>query len=218
MRASCLGWGRITTMSEIVRNSVIRDNIESNRLIEVPLSVRQVLDFGEFQRLRNIRQMGLSSFVFPTAEHSRFAHSVGVYATARQVFSQLHDRALALRLSGPWFRFDTEAETDFSIPALCHDIGHTAFSHVLEGVLLPAGFLSHEDCTRTLIADSRTHVSQEIRNVADQEAVLAFLDKKHPNKALNDLISSPFDVDRCDYILRDSLMSGVEYGKYDLNG
>lgn len=198
-----------------IRNSIIRDNIEGNRLIEVPLEIRKIIDAVEFQRLRDIRQMGLSSFVFPTAEHSRFSHSLGVYATAKQVFSQLQLRANTLQLSGPWFRFDDNAETDFCVAALCHDIGHTAFSHVLENVLLPEGFRSHEDCTRALIT-SGTKVSERIDDVADKEAVLLYFDKKHPNKALNDLISSPFDVDRCDYVLRDGLMAGVEYGKFDL--
>ena len=198
-----------------IRNSVLRDNIEGNRLIEASFSIRKVIDSLEFQRLRNIRQMGLSSFVFPTAEHSRFAHSVGVYATAKQVFAQLQIRARPLQFSGPWFRFDEAAENDFCVAALCHDIGHTAFSHVLENVLLPEEFRSHEDCTRALIADD-TRISKAIDNAADRDAVLLFFDKKHPNKVLNDLISSPFDVDRCDYVLRDGLMSGVEYGKYDL--
>jgi uncharacterized protein len=199
-----------------IRNSIIRDNIEGNRLIEASLDVRKVIDAVEFQRLRSIKQMGLSSFVFPTAEHSRFAHSLGVFATAKQVFSQLQLRANPLQLSGPWFRFDDNAETDFCLAALCHDIGHTAFSHVLENILLPEGFRSHEDCTRALIS-SDTKVAKVIDSVADKEAILLYLDKKHPNKALNDLFSSPFDVDRCDYVLRDGSMSGVEYGKYDLN-
>jgi HD superfamily phosphohydrolase len=198
-----------------IRNSIIRDNIEGNRLIEASLDIRKVIDAPEFQRLRSIKQMGLSSFVFPTAEHSRFAHSLGVYATAKQVFSQLRLRASPLPLSGPWFRFDETAEADFCTAALCHDIGHTAFSHVLENVLLPDGFRSHEDCTRALISGN-THISRFIEDVADREAVILYFDKKHPNKALNDLISSPFDVDRCDYVLRDGIMSGVEYGKYDL--
>jgi HD superfamily phosphohydrolase len=198
-----------------IRNSIIRDNIEGNRLIEASLAIRKVIDAVEFQRLRHIKQMGLSSLVFPTAEHSRFCHSVGVYATARQVFAQLQVSAKPLQLSGPWFRFDDNAETDFCVAALCHDVGHTAFSHVLENVLLPEGFRSHEDCTRALIAGD-TKVATAIHDVADREAVLFYLDKTHPNKALNDLISSPFDVDRCDYVLRDGTMGGVEYGKYDL--
>lgn len=198
-----------------IRNSVFRDNIEGNRLIEAPLPIRKVIDTSEFQRLRHIRQMGLSSFVFPTAEHSRFSHSLGVYATAKQVFAQLEMRSRNLQFSGPWFRFDEAAENDFCIAALCHDVGHTAFSHVLENVLLPKDFRSHEECTRALVAEN-TEISKAIDLVADRDAVLLHFDKKHPNKVLNDLISSPFDVDRCDYVLRDGLMTGVEYGKYDL--
>lgn len=111
--------------------------------------------------------------------------------------------------------FDKYAEYEFCIAALCHDIGHSAFSHVLETVLLPDGVRSHEDCTR-LILKSDNEISSAINDFSDVDAVTNLLDKRHPNKALCDLISSTFDIDRCDYILRDSYMSGVEYGKYDL--
>lgn len=122
-----------------IHNSVFRDNIEGNRLIDMPDRVRRVVDTREFQRLRNIRQMGLSSYVFPTAEHSRFVHSLGVFATANQVFRLLEQRATPLDLQTPGLRFDDEAKAEFGIAALCHDLGHSAFSHVLETILLPEG-------------------------------------------------------------------------------
>ncbi|MGE0564128.1 MAG: hypothetical protein AB7O50_06395 [Pseudolabrys sp.] len=78
-----------------IHNSIIRDNIEGNRLIEAPISIRRVIDTPQFQRLRYIHQTGLSSYVFPTAEHSRFAHSLGVFATATTAFRQLEKRAPA---------------------------------------------------------------------------------------------------------------------------
>src|SRR5262245_9120995 len=122
-----------------IHNSVFRDNIEGNRLIDAPESVRAVIDTPEFQRLRYIRQMGLSYFVFPTAEHARFAHSLGVYATAKSAFRQLQRRAVALDFQTQGLKFDDYSELDFCLAALCHDIGHSAFSHVLETILLPDG-------------------------------------------------------------------------------
>jgi HD superfamily phosphohydrolase len=198
-----------------IRNSVFRDNIEGNRLIDVPKAVRKIIDTREFQRLRNIKQMGLSSFVFPTAEHSRFSHSVGVFATAMQAFRHLQRRAITLDIQTPGLRFDEHAQLEFGIAALCHDLGHSAYSHVLESILLPEGVRNHEDCTAKLL-ERDCDAAQAIRDCADLEAVTNLLKQKHANKALADLISSAFDVDRCDYVLRDSQMAGVEYGKYDL--
>jgi uncharacterized protein len=202
-------------MYSAIHNSVIRDNIEGNRLIELPDSIRRIVDTLEFQRLRNIKQMGVSSFVFPGAEHSRFAHSLGVYANAAQAFRQLQRRAASLDFQTHGVKFDEHTELEFGIAALCHDIGHSAFSHVLETILLPEGIRNHEDCTYALLSHD-TEIATAIDKIADLESVQNLLTKKHPNKALSDLISSAFDVDRCDYVLRDSHMAGVEYGKYDL--
>lgn len=197
-----------------ITNSVIRDNIDGNRLIPTPNFVRQIIDTPEFQRLRHIHQLGLASCVFPTAEHSRFAHSLGVYATAGMAFDHLKERSTNLQIELPGLAFDSETELDFLIAALCHDLGHTAYSHVLEGILLPNDFLNHEQCTISILNDNNK-ISEKIKSIADIEAICFLLNQSHPNRALTLLISSQFDVDRCDYIIRDSYMSGVEYGKYD---
>lgn len=198
-----------------VSNTVIRDNIRENRLIHVSNEALRVIDTPEFQRLRAIKQLGLTSYVFPTAEHSRFAHSLGVYAAARETFRTLKRKAEPCFITTPGLRFDEASETDFCIAAMCHDIGHTAFSHVLENVLLPSGMRRHEECTiALLLSDSKIH--SVIENVADLDAILLLMAREHPNKALSSLISGPFDVDRCDYLLRDSLMTGVGYGHFDL--
>jgi HD superfamily phosphohydrolase len=160
--------------------------------------------------------MGVSSYVFPTAEHSRFAHSLGVYATAKKFFKHLQDRALVHGFQTP-VAFDEYSETDFCIAALCHDIGHTAFSHVLESDLLPEGVLSHEECSLKILDAADLEIGGAVRSVADIASVKSLLKKSHPNQALADLLSSGLDVDRCDYILRDSKMAGVEYGSFDLN-
>jgi HD superfamily phosphohydrolase len=158
--------------------------------------------------------MGLSSYVFPTAEHSRFAHSIGVYATARETFSVLRARAEPLAIAFPGMRFDDDAENAFCVAAMCHDVGHTAFSHALEDVLVPRGFKSHETCTLALL-ESDKEIAAAVRNMTDMEAVILLIKKEHPNRALSQLISGAFDVDRCDYLIRDSQNAGVYYGQFD---
>lgn len=194
---------------------ILRDNIEGNRLIEKPDYIKPVLDSREFQRLRGIRQMGLASYVFPTSEHSRFVHSLGVLGTAQSAYKHIRNSAAGHNLIMPGLRFDPETEKDFCIASMCHDVGHTAFSHLLETTLLPAPFRNHEECTLHILRED-TKISRAINDVADLDAVCALVQGKHPNPVLNDLVSGAFDVDRCDYVLRDSFMSGVEYGQFDL--
>jgi uncharacterized protein len=198
-----------------ISNSVIRDNLRDNRLIHVNEQTLKVVNSKEFQRLRSIKQMGVASLVFPTAEHSRFSHSLGVFATALESFASLRRKAEPLSIPFPAMRFDKEAETDFTIAAMCHDIGHTAYSHVLESVLLPSGFLRHEECTLALLEDKKSEIFKAIDNFADVDAVALFIRGTHPNIALSQLISGPFDVDRTDYLIRDSLNAGVHYGTFD---
>jgi uncharacterized protein len=194
---------------------VIRDNIQANRLIDKPSYIKGILNSIEFQRLRNIRQMGLASYVFPTAEHSRFVHSLGVLGTAQIAYKHLKSVTADLNLFMPGLKFDEITERDFCIAAMCHDIGHTAFSHLLETTLLPAPFRSHEECTIAILSRD-TSASRALKDVADPDAITALIHGTHPNPVLNDLVSGSFDVDRCDYVLRDSTMSGVEYGQFDL--
>lgn len=121
------------------RNQVIRDQIHG--LVPVDDGLRRIIDTPEIQRMRWIRQTGLAYLVFPCAEHSRFSHSIGAYAVAKRVFARLealHDDlmiSLFPCVSSP----EKLAETGkaFAVAALCHDLGHTAFSHALEGILLP---------------------------------------------------------------------------------
>lgn len=206
-------------MGDALKNTVFRDNIRDNRLIRVPDKVREIIDTPAFQRLRRIKQMGLSYLVFPTAEHSRFSHSIGVYATAQEAFRALRDRAHELTIEVPAIQFDDDAERAFCAAAMCHDLGHTAYSHVLEKVLLPEDIVRHEDCSIRLLEGDKALRGAVERYTKDLEAVVLFIDRerRHPNIALGTLISGPFDVDRADYLLRDSQAAGVHYGRYDLS-
>lgn len=196
-------------------NTVFRDNIHDNRLIPVSDGVLKVIGTDAFQRLRYIRQMGLAHYVFPTAEHSRFVHSLGVYATARAAFRALRQKAERLAIPFAPMRFDEEAEKDFQLAAMLHDVGHTAFSHALEHLLLPNGFRRHEECTLHLIRDNPS-LNTAIRNFADLDAVVLLIDDQHPNRALSQLISGLLDIDRSDYLVRDCHNAGVRDGLFDL--
>ena len=181
-------------------HNIIRVNTDSP---EGRLTV-SLVDTPEFQRLRRIRQLGLAYFAYQAAEHSRFSHSLGAFHLATRMIAKL-------RLS---YTIPEEAQTAVRIAALLHDIGHGPFSHVIESIL---GF-HHEDFTVKAVLSEETGIGQLLRGfsseLADDVAAIVRGDFKH--RALAQLVSSQLDVDRMDYLLRDSLMTGAKYGIYDL--
>jgi HD superfamily phosphohydrolase len=142
-----------------------------------------------------------------------------VYATAREFFHKLRIKADELTIEVPALQFNEAAEKSFCAAAMCHDLGHTAFSHVLEKTLLPASVRRHEDCSIRLLRESPELRDAVEEYTGDLNSVALFIDRErdHPNLALNTLISGPFDVDRADYLIRDSQAAGVRYGLYDLS-
>lgn len=172
-----------------------RDDVELGRLICT------LIDTPEFQRLRHIRQLGFASVVFHGAEHTRFAHCIGVAHVARR---------MCARLGSGMTREETMTVV---AAALLHDVGHAPFSHAMERVF---GF-HHEDYSVRTVLDPGTGVHR----------VLAQLDASFPERVCRqitgeehhwhaDIVSSQFDADRADYLLRDARMTGVEVGRYDL--
>lgn len=162
-----------------------------------------LIDAREFQRLRFIRQVGLASLVFHGAEHSRFSHSMGVAHLARRMYDQIHPNAPS----------DEPTRVASICAALLHDVGHGPFSHAMERVF---GF-HHENYTHALICDPDSQICQVLSSVDTglPERVAAYIDHTvgHHSEAL---VSSQLDADRMDYLLRDSAMTGVEVGRYDL--
>ena len=195
-----------------------------------------------FQRLRYISQLGFTSFVFPGAVHTRFSHSLGVMHLAGRVFDQLtqnryhtledHYNAEQLNYFRRILRFS----------ALLHDVGHPPFSHAAES-LLPdysalefpthlnlnrSGQATHEDFSHLLI-HHLAH-SESLLSLEEAVDVIGILSKnQQPSERMNDtagkpmiypllcqLINGEIDVDRMDYLLRDSYYAGVPYGKFDL--
>jgi HD superfamily phosphohydrolase len=164
----------------------------------------RLLNAAEFQRLRRIHQLGLTSLAYPGADHSRYSHSLGVMETARKMLSRL-------RLSRT---IDEESETILLSAALLHDLGHGPFSHVFERV----SGIEHEKLTQRLIADPASDVHKVLaaHDGALPAKVVAFMRVEPSRTFLNDILSSQLDADRFDYLLRDNHMTGSRYGDYDL--
>jgi HD superfamily phosphohydrolase len=195
---------------------ILRDPVHGLVAFEGPFEhvVAPLLATREVQRLRNVRQLGFTSLVFPGAEHSRFAHAVGAAHVMVRLLARLHAVEAALP---PELRLDAEAEADALAAALLHDLGHGPFSHLFEEVLPHAR--RHEDWTVDTLLDDASEVHRALQSISRgmPERVVALLSGTHRLGYLSNSISGTLDVDRCDYLLRDSHMTGVRYGIYDLD-
>ena len=173
-----------------------------------------LLDTREVQRLRRVRQLGLTSLVFPGAEHSRFAHALGAAHVMTRLLEHVTPRQTDLP---PTLRLDETHARDAFAAAMLHDLGHGPFSHLFEEVMPSAR--PHEAWTTAIITDEGTEVNAALRSFdpAMPARVASLIDGEHALPWLGSAISGTLDVDRCDYLLRDSHMTGVPYGRYDLD-
>src|SRR5256886_3655191 len=164
----------------------------------------RLIDTPEFQRLRRIKQLGLGLYTYQGAEHSRFTHSLGAFHLMSRVLDRLGEK----------HKFDARDRAAARAAALLHDVGHGSFSHVMEKVL---GF-HHEKWTVEVVLSEATEIGQLLRSYSPDlpAKVAAIIEGKFHPAALGQLVSSQLDVDRMDYLLRDSLMTGAKYGIYDL--
>ncbi|XOD66845.1 MAG: HD domain-containing protein [Flavobacteriales bacterium Tduv] len=165
-------------------------------LISVPEPILvELIAHPYFQRLRYIAQTGLSHIVYPGACHTRFHHALGCLHLMQKAIEVL--RANGVNIS-------KDEERGAYIAILLHDIGHGPFSHVLEKSIVTESV--HEDISRILMAD----LNKTFYGALDP--ALDFFESKHPKKFLCQLISSQLDVDRMDYLQRDSFYTGVAEG------
>jgi len=168
-----------------------------------------LINTREFQRLRRIRQLGALFLTFHGAEHTRFTHSLGVAFMAKRIF----DALLAASQIPQKGRALERTRLVAIAAALLHDVGHGPFSHLYEKVFNDR---KHEEWTRLIIHNTRGETGRLLRQAGMVEDVLAVYDRAYTPPFVSDIVSSQLDADRLDYLLRDSFMTGVAYGQYDL--
>lgn len=189
--------------TKLKRNKVFRDPIYGYIAVSYKI-IDDLIDTKEFQRLRRIRQLAGLSMVFHTAEHSRFCHSLGAYEMARKIIH--HAEGIKEEMS-------EYEQLVFLIAALLHDVGHGPYSHAFEAVMS----VSHEEMTIKIIMGN-TEINRVLSIhpglAEDVSSVIAHSGKYELIEAL---VSSQLDVDRMDYLQRDSYFTGALYGTIDVN-
>ncbi len=200
--------------------SVIRISPDIN--VPVTDRVKRLIDTPAFRRLSRISQLGLVAFVYPGATHTRQEHSLGVYRNAVEFLQRLSG---ADALGNILHEYDVKL---FLVAALLHDIGHWPFCHVIEDMHL-AGIPRHESLARGLITQGEIAAALERdwllvpSDVADLLAPNSTTQEFPGNKRLTmvllqSMLSGPVDIDKLDYLERDSLHAGVPYGRnFDRN-
>ncbi|MBI5532767.1 MAG: HD domain-containing protein [Deltaproteobacteria bacterium] len=175
--------------------------------------IERLLATREVQRLRRIRQLGFTSLAYPGAEHTRFAHAVGTAHVMKRLAYRLRDIHEALPF---WHRLSSQQTRDALAAALLHDIGHGPASHMFESAL-PLS-VPHEVWTDRIVLDSSSDVHRVLASEdPDMPARVArLIAGQHELPYLARAVAGTFDVDRCDYLLRDAHATGVRYGNFDL--
>lgn len=190
---------------------------------------RRIINSPAFQRLRRVRQLAWTDHVYPGATHTRFEHSLGVMHVATRLFDGIVNSSRSVLTSKLGYN-DTGLGHDrqlVRLAALLHDVGHTPFSHAGEEVMplkgSSSGRYKHEDYSAAIIRRCLTDVieghpdSQNFSIRADDVADL--IDREGLSRSIfwRELISGQIDADRMDYLLRDSLHAGVQYGRFDFD-
>jgi len=180
---------------------IIRDPLWNN--IRVDGLAQRLVDTRVFQRLRYVRQLGWAYLVYPGATHARFEHALGTYHLAGITLRLLGERGVLAQV-------DPQEGAIVRAAALLHDVGHYPFSHALEEIGAP----HHEEVARPLITEGE--VADALRELAPDapERVLALI-RGTSQSPLQGLVSGSLDLDKIEYLRRDTLMCGVPYGAID---
>jgi uncharacterized protein len=194
-------------------SSMVR--IPPHNNVPVTPRVRRVIDMPEMRRLSRLSQLGMVSLVYPGATHSRFEHSLGVYHEAIQLIDRFRD--------DPFFQknIDDRWTDAFTLASLVHDIGHWPFCHPIEDMQL-GGLPRHETRIKQILAKSEWSDAIGQDWGCELQDVLDLLAPTETSKAtasdacrfLTSCLSGPIDVDKLDYLQRDSLHAGVPYGRH----
>ncbi len=185
---------RVVNYSDADKRKIINDPVHG--FIKIPSAfIYEIIEHPFFQRLRRIRQLGLTSYVYPGAMHTRFQHALGTAHLMGMAIQNIRLKGLEIT--------DEEAEAA-TIAILLHDIGHGPFSHALEQSIIEN--FNHEDISE-LLMDELNHKFNGRLDLA-----LRIFNNKYHKKFLHQLVSSQLDMDRLDYLKRDSFYTGVSEG------
>lgn len=176
----------------MMKSKIINDPVHGFLSFPEP-ELMQLIDHPWFQRLRNISQMGVAHLVYPGAVHTRFLHSMGACHLMAKALEELQAKG---------FEISNEEKTAARIAILLHDIGHGPYSHALEHSLFVG--IGHEHVSRVLMSKLASQFNMGL--------ALQIFDGSYHKKFLCQLVSSQLDVDRLDYLSRDSFYSGVSEG------
>lgn len=214
-----------------LKGKVIRDSVHGDIFVEKEFL--DLVDTPEFQRLRRIKQLATANLVFPSAEHTRFSHSIGTFFIMKKLITHFEAEFKRLDLKNISSRDKNVALA----AAILHDIGHGPFSHAFEGAFpFSKEHSNHEQWTTKIISSEDSNIYKILVKNFDENFpydVAALIQKKYEYKkkgfssketedidlffVLSSLVSGQLDADRMDYLLRDSQNTGVPYGKVDIS-
>lgn len=217
--------GNLASKGKIIRDAVHGD-------IFIPERFIRIIDAPEFQRLRRIKQLSVANTVFPSADHTRFSHSIGCFYVMKKMVEHFESFFKDLKIA-----ISREEKDTALLAALLHDIGHGPFSHAYEYIHPdPQKNISHEDWTTRIITDKNSQIYIRIvenfgkripqkvanhiqiqRDIKNKEQKKFEIEKVDLSSVLSSLISSQLDADRIDYLVRDSFHAGVTFGKIDIS-
>ena len=182
-------------MSTVNRHKILNDPVYGFVTVRHERAL-DLMDHRYVQRLRRISQLGLSHLVYPGAVHNRFHHAVGCMHLMQEAIDSLRNKGVAI----------TEAEAEAACLAiLLHDVGHGPFSHALEHSIVKG--VNHEDVSALIMG----RLNEEMGGALD--LAIEIFNDHYPKPFLHQLVSSQLDMDRLDYLARDSFYSGVTEGK-----
>lgn len=217
----------MTSSNRDADRSIVTDSIHGD--IHLSARERDVIDTAAFQRLRHLKQLGMGQVTYPNATHSRFAHSLGVLAIMRRVID-VAEKSGNIRLA-------PAQRVNLRLAALLHDIGHYPYSHLMEQVdrvqlteeqvasttgstvldtSVPA-YPSHERLGTLIVTKQRELVKAIGGTRKAREVAALFARTEAADPQLSKLIHSSLDMDRMDYLLRDTAAAGVPFGRIDIN-
>ena len=188
---------------------VVRDNVHRDIVLDDDIS--RLVDTRTFQRLRDVKQLATCHYVFPTATHTRFVHSLGAQHLAGVLLEHL-EKVNPGRITPEDARLVRYA-------ALLHDIGHPPFSHALENDRVFDNYHHHEKWGRMILEDPDNDLRQVLIELVGEDGLarmFSILDGTCEFPVLHEIVSSQLDVDRLDYLMRDQINTGAKIGTFDV--